>query len=56
MKQGEIHALLGENGAGKFTLMKILTGVYAKDRGSIRLDGKEVEIGSPCKRKSWESP
>lgn len=31
LRQGEIHALMGENGAGKSTLMKIMTGVYSRD-------------------------
>ncbi|MBD0380039.1 sugar ABC transporter ATP-binding protein [Paenibacillus sedimenti] len=41
---GEVHALVGENGAGKSTMMKILTGVYQKDEGTIRYKGNEVDI------------
>lgn len=44
VKQGSIHALMGENGAGKSTLMKCLFGIYKPDAGNIWLDGKEVEI------------
>jgi ABC-type sugar transport system ATPase subunit len=43
----EVHALVGENGAGKSTLMKILNGVYRKDAGAIRLEGRELQISSP---------
>ncbi len=46
LEEGEVHALMGENGAGKSTLMKILTGVYTKDKGSIRIDGKELSYHS----------
>lgn len=45
---GETFALLGDNAAGKSTLMKVLTGVYKPDAGSIRLDGKPVEFHTPA--------
>jgi len=47
VKQGEIHALLGENGAGKSTLMNILFGLYQPDEGEILINEKSVKITSP---------
>jgi len=44
---GEIVALIGENGAGKSTLMKILGGAIARDSGTVRINGQDVEIRSP---------
>ena len=44
---GEIHALLGENGAGKSTFAKILAGVHKPSQGTIKLNDKIVEIPSP---------
>ena len=49
LREGEIHALMGENGAGKSTLIKVLTGVYPKDAGSVWLKGTDrpIHIKSP---------
>jgi simple sugar transport system ATP-binding protein len=47
LRQGEIHALLGENGAGKSTLMSILYGHVRPDAGEIVLGGEVVELRSP---------
>ena len=47
LTRGEIHALVGENGAGKSTFAKILAGVHRSTRGSVALNGQPVEISSP---------
>jgi len=47
LKQGEIHALLGENGAGKSTLMSVLFGLYQPEKGMIKVRGEQVEINNP---------
>jgi ribose transport system ATP-binding protein len=47
LRQGEIHAILGENGAGKSTLIKILGGVYARDEGRVLLGGRDVDLHDP---------
>ena len=40
LRAGEIHALVGENGAGKSTIVKILAGIHQPDSGTVVLDGK----------------
>lgn len=47
VREGEIHALVGENGAGKSTLMKVLFGVESHEEGEIRLKGQAVKITDP---------
>ncbi|SER98122.1 ABC transporter ATP-binding protein [Salisediminibacterium halotolerans] len=47
VKQGEIHALLGENGAGKSTLMNVLFGLYQPEQGEIKVRGEKVDVTDP---------
>lgn len=57
LRQGEIHALMGENGAGKSTLVKILSGFEQTTSGEILLDGKSVKLppNGPPKRSASSS-
>jgi ribose transport system ATP-binding protein len=47
IKRGEIHAVVGENGAGKSTMMKLLAGIIQPDEGQIFIDDAEAVISSP---------
>ncbi len=47
LKDGEVHALMGENGAGKSTLMNILIGLHQRDKGTIIIDDKETYFTNP---------
>ena len=47
VKQGQIHALLGENGSGKSTLMSILCGLYNPTEGEILINGMAENFSSP---------
>ncbi len=52
VRPGEIHAVLGENGAGKSTMMKIIYGAVPPDEGEIRWNGQPVSIKSPAQARS----
>ena len=47
LKPGEVHALVGENGAGKSTFVKILSGVYTPTNGEIFFDNQKIQINTP---------
>lgn len=47
LKPGEVHALMGENGAGKSTFIKVITGVHKAEEGEMFLDGKKVDFKGP---------
>ena len=44
LRHGEIHALMGENGAGKSTFIKVITGVHKAEEGAMYLDGQKVDF------------
>jgi rhamnose transport system ATP-binding protein len=52
LREGEIHALVGENGAGKSTLIKIITGALEPDAGEIRLRGTSIKANSPARARA----
>ena len=47
VREGEVHALLGENGAGKSTMIKLISGLYRPDEGEILLQGQPVVFHNP---------
>src|SRR5215211_7695480 len=53
LRAGEIHALIGENGAGKSTFIKVITGAVANDGGTIEIGGEKLLENSPSIAKSF---
>lgn len=53
VRQGSVHALVGENGAGKSTLMNVLFGIYQADAGTIAISGKPVSFKNPTEAISY---
>jgi rhamnose transport system ATP-binding protein len=49
---GEAHALVGENGAGKSTIVKMLAGVHRPDTGTLRVNGEDVDFAGPADAKA----
>ena len=47
LKPGEVHALMGENGAGKSTFIKVITGVHKAEEGEMFLNGQKVDFKGP---------
>jgi len=47
LKPGEVHALMGENGAGKSTFIKVITGVHKAEEGEMYLNGQKVDFKGP---------
>ncbi len=50
--RGRVHALVGENGAGKSTIVKIVTGVVPRDSGEIHVNGRNVRFGNPLEARA----
>ncbi|SMP71655.1 ribose transport system ATP-binding protein [Anoxynatronum buryatiense] len=53
VRKGEVHALVGENGAGKSTMIKILMGVYTRTAGEIYIEGEPVDLKSPMQAEKY---
>ena len=47
VRRGEVTVIVGDNGAGKSTMMKVLAGVYPVDSGEVRIDGAPIVLDQP---------
>jgi len=56
LRAGEILAVIGDNGAGKSSLIKALSGALVPDEGEMLLDGKPVRFQSPIRTWPWRRP
>lgn len=54
VREGEVHALVGENGAGKSTLIKILMGVHQKTSGEVYIRGEKAEVKNPLQARDYK--
>ena len=48
VQKGSIHGVVGANGAGKSTIIKVLAGIYSRDAGSVAVDGRSLDVISPA--------
>ena len=55
LRAGEVHALVGENGAGKSTMMKCLSGIYHQEEGDIFIKGENVKVAIRVLLSTWAS-
>jgi len=53
LREGEVHAIVGQNGAGKSTFVKVLNGIFKADEGEIFVYGKKIEIREPRDAKKY---
>ncbi len=47
LREGEVHAVVGDNGAGKSTMLKMIAGAHRPDEGQVLIDGRPVELRNP---------
>ena len=53
IRHGQVHGLIGPNGSGKTTTLNVISGYYAQQRGTVRLNGEALAIGTRDRRAHW---